>query len=237
MSNLPSDAIKVLDHGYVRLTNSMGSDVDITNSARTSYDKSITEMTDKDHRLLKYLITNGHWSPFRSAVAAFEVYAPLFVARQWWKHAVASSHVDEQLQWNESSRRYVTEEPVFYIPAEWRKQATDKKQGSAGIVSTKQQLNIHRQYEELLTASIQTYNDMLGAGVAIEQARMVLPQSIYVRWRWTASLQALINWYELRSGGDAQQEHSDYTVAVWQLVTEKWPGVVQAYTTSKAELI
>ena len=229
--------IKVLDHGYVRLVDSMGTDVSIVNAARTSFEKSVTEMSDKDVKLLKYLIVNGHWSPFRHSTAAFEISAPLFVARQWWKHAVASAHIEDQLGWNESSKRYVTSEPIFYVPGEWRKQATDKKQGSAGVVSTKQQLNIHKQYEELVTASLQTYNDMIGAGVAIEQARMVLPQSIYVTWHWVASLQAIINWYELRSGGDAQQEHQEYTTAIWQLITQKWPGVATAYTNSKSELI
>ena len=214
----------------------MGTDETIVNAARVSMDKSITEMSDKDNRLLKFLITNGHWSPFRSAVAAFEVYAPLFVARQWWKHAVASSHIDEQLQFNESSRRYVTEEPTFYHP-QWRLQATDKKQGSAGIAPTSTQFYSTAIYTDLLQAAIQTYDNLLARNVAIEQARMVLPQSIYVRWRWTASLQAIINWYELRSGGGAQFEHTEYTTAVWELINQTWPGVVTAYTNSKAELI
>ena len=94
--------INVLDHGYVRLVNSMGTELDIANSARVSYDKEITNLEDKDKKLIKYLIKHYHDSTLRHNVMTFEIYAPLMVARQWWKHHVGSTHVEEQNGWNES---------------------------------------------------------------------------------------------------------------------------------------
>ena len=108
--------IDVLDKGYVRLVDQLGNDLSIVNAARVSYDKESNEFQDKDVSLIKFLLREGHTSPFRHAALTFEAYAPLMVARQWWKYAVASTHVDDQNGWNESSRRYITEDEEFYIP-------------------------------------------------------------------------------------------------------------------------
>jgi len=122
----------VLDEGYVRLVDTLGDDLAVVNAARVSYDKEKSEFEERDAKLLKFLLREQHTSPFRHAAATFEVYAPLFVARQWWKYAVASTHVDEQNGWNESSRRYITEDEKFYIPLphEWRSKPENSKQGS-----------------------------------------------------------------------------------------------------------
>jgi len=118
--------IQVLDKGYVRLVNSMGSDLTVVNAARVSYSKESFELNEKDIRLIKFLAREGHTSPFRHAILQFEIYAPLMVARQWWKYVVGSAHYegtgDSLEAWNESSRRYITEEPQFYIPSpgEWQ---------------------------------------------------------------------------------------------------------------------
>ncbi|WP_306472719.1 FAD-dependent thymidylate synthase [Bacillus toyonensis] len=127
--------INVLDKGYVRLVDTMGCDLSVVNSARVSYDKESTELTDKDIRLIKFLAREGHTSPFRHATVQFEIYAPLMVARQHWKYIVGSDHTMDA--WNESSRRYVTEEPTFYIPKEneWRKAPENSKQGSGNLIS------------------------------------------------------------------------------------------------------
>ena len=106
----------VLDKGYVRLVDVMGSDLSVVNSARVSYDKQVDELGDKDTGLIRFLAREGHTSPFRHASLQFEVYAPLMVARQWWKYIIGSSHQDNMAAWNESSRRYITEEPEFYDP-------------------------------------------------------------------------------------------------------------------------
>ena len=104
------------DKGYVRLVDVLGNDLSIVNAARVSYDKESNEFENKDEKLINFLIREGHTSPLRHAALTFEIYAPLMVARQWWKYAVASSQIDDQNGWNESSRRYITEKEEFYIP-------------------------------------------------------------------------------------------------------------------------
>lgn len=219
---------QVGEHGYVRLVDRMGDELSIVNAARVSFDKESNELTDSDARLLKFLMRNEHWSPFRSVVFTFEVYAPLFVARQWWKHVVASSHVDEQVQWNESSRRYVTEQPVFYRP-KWREQSQDKKQGSHEGLAEDKQYWADWHYESLLERNLALYNQMVAEGIAVEQARMVLPQSVYVRWRWTVSLQALLNFVQLRDHSDAQAEIQLYARVFKQYLIKEFPNVMEAY--------
>ncbi len=95
----------------------LGNDLTAVNAARVSYNKESSEMTDKDQKLIDYLVDHGHTSPFRHAIVQLEVYAPLMVARQWWKHVIGSSHQegsqDPFTAWNESSRRYITEEIQF----------------------------------------------------------------------------------------------------------------------------
>ena len=105
--------IEVLDKGYIRLVDALGHDLSIVNAARVSYDKESLEFEPRDEKLIKFLIREGHTSPLRHAALTFEVYAPLMVARQWWKYAVASTHIDDQNGWNESSRRYITEQEEF----------------------------------------------------------------------------------------------------------------------------
>src|SRR6185312_8614487 len=128
--------IDVLDKGYVILHDVMGSDLTVANAARVSYDKKSDELTEGDRRLIAFLAREGHTSPFRHATLQFEVYSPLMVARQHWKYVAGSSIAeatgDNMDAWNESSRRYVTEEPTFYIPNrdEWRLAPANSKQGS-----------------------------------------------------------------------------------------------------------
>jgi len=126
----------ILDKGYVRLINVMGSDIDVVNAARVSFDKSVSELSDKDSKLIDYLVREKHDAVLRHCVITLEVYAPLMVARQWYKHAVASTYLEEQNGWNESSRRYITENEEFYIPLpnQWRGAPENKKQGSAETV-------------------------------------------------------------------------------------------------------
>ena len=216
----------VLDHGYVRTVHIMGTDLDVVNAARVSFDKEVSELSDKDEKLIEYLVKHKHDSCLRHCVMTFEVYAPLMVARQWYKHAVSSSHVDDQLGWNESSRRYVTENEQFYIPSadEWRSAPQDKKQGSdtelpsdAGIIYT-------RQMQRIVESSLILYRMALSDGVAPEQARLLLPAyAMYVRWRWTASLNALLHFVSLRMDNHAQYEIQAYAQAIFDEVSSAYP--------------
>lgn len=374
----------VLDKGYIALVDVMGSDLSVVNAARCSYNKESNDLDEKDEKLIAYLVKNHHDSPLRHASMTFEVYAPLMIARQWWKHVVSSTHVDDQLGHNESclpgwqkirinnhgkveyrtvdelmdgynrkwfgrrtrhqlysvettttdlgfardvtkqrpvknrlkeiwytgdkavytfttaygdtfsctanhrvmtpqgytyasdlrvgdrvmqvigqhgyvksrkltdieyagehpvydiemegspnfvtenvvvhnSRRYVTEEPEFYVP-EFRGKPANHKQGSEDVLqdwvkeSVKTGLVSHYERSEKL------YEEAMDMGVAPEQARLFLPAyGLYVRWRWTASLQAVLNFMTLRLGEGAQHEITQYAVPINEILEEHFP--------------
>lgn len=219
-----TNKINVLDKGYVRLVDVMGSDLTVVNAARVSYDKESTELNEKDRRLIRFLAREGHTSPFRHATAQFEVYAPLMVARQWWKYVVGSDHVMDA--WNEVSRRYITEEPVFYVPAadEWRSAPEHSKQGSGEPVEWIIGHDLTGDLEEMIEEGLKLYEKAMGRGVAPEQARLFLPAyGMYVRWRWTASLQSVCHFLSQRLADDAQREIAEYARAVYALVKPHFP--------------
>ena len=185
----------------VQYINHMGDDLSVVNSARVSFGKKSDYMPrvhmgeskvlqHKDEKLIKYLAEHNHKSPFNHAFATFHVKAPIFVARQLQKH--------EYMPWNEISRRYVDSEPEFYEPDVWRGRSADKKQGSEGVVDIKTRPT--NQY------ALETYRNLLSDGVAPEQARMVLPQSMYTEWYWSGSLYAFAKMCSLRLKEDTQLE-------------------------------
>jgi thymidylate synthase (FAD) len=225
------DPISVLDEGYVRLVDVLGDDVSIVNAARVSYDKETTTFEERDAKLLKFLLREKHTSPFRHAALTFEVYAPLFVARQWWKYAVSSTHVDEQNGWNESSRRYITEDEKFYVPLphEWRSKPENSKQGSGEPVDEE----LGEKYFNLLLEQIvdgtRAYHDAMDDGIAPEIARLFLPAyGMYVRWRWTVSLQGVLTFLDQRLEHDAQWEIQKYAEAVLSLTKEAFPETINS---------
>lgn len=221
--------IDVLDKGYVRLVDTMGNDLSIVNAARVSYDKESGEMSERDQRLLSFLLDNDHMSPLRHAVLTFEAYAPLMVARQWWKYAVGSTHVDHQNGWNESSRRYVTEDEEFYEDFEWRSAPTNSKQGSGDPVPDEAQQKWNSILKYMNETAVSMYERALKAGIAPEQARLFLPANgLYVRWRWTASLAAVLHFLQQRLAHDAQQEIQAYARAVLELTRIAFPAVCEA---------
>ena len=179
----------------------MGTDLTVANAARVSFGKT-SEMEEntwgppslktKDAKLISYLAKHKHMSPFGHCFASFHIKAPIFVARQLVKHKF--------LRWNEISRRYVDDEPEFYEPKFWRGRSLDKKQGSEGHVTIMldQEIQWHRQ--------MTTYKTLLAEGVAPEQARMVLPQSMMTEWYWSGSLDAFADMCNLRCKPDTQAE-------------------------------
>lgn len=224
--------IKVLDHGYVRLTDTLGTDLSIVNAARVSFDKESSEFSERDAKLLTFLVKEGHTSPFRHAALTFEVYAPLFVARQWWKYAVASTHIDDQNGWNESSRRYITENEVFYEPApnQWRSAPENSKQGSGAVLEESIGEEWSERLEYMNSTALAMYDRALDAGIAPEQARLFLPAyGMYVRWRWTVSLEGVLHFLDQRLGHDAQVEIQEYARAVGRLVAGAFPACYDAW--------
>ena len=221
--------IDVLDKGYVILHDVMGTDLTVANAARVSYEKKSEELTEKDISLIKFLAKNGHLSPYRHAMLQFEVYAPLMVARQHWKYVVGSSMLeatgDNMTAWNESSRRYVTEEPTFYIPkqGEWRSAPENSKQGSGLPIATDdgQWTAILMNYAE---EGLELYNQAISEGICAEQARLFLPAyGMYVRYYWTASLQSVCHFLNQRLAHDSQVEIQAYAKAVLELVKPMFP--------------
>lgn len=220
------EPIKVLDDGYVRLVDTLGDDLSIVNAARVSYDKESNDFSERDAKLINFLLREKHTSPFRHAALTFEVYAPLFVARQWWKYAVASSHIDDQNGWNESSRRYVTEDEKFYIPLphEWRSKPENSKQGSGEPVGIEIGQKYFEQLCEMVVEGSQLYHEALDDGIAPEIARLFLPAyGMYVRWRWTVSLQGVLTFLDQRLEHDAQWEIQQYAFAVKDLSHQAFP--------------
>ncbi|MFS8573511.1 MAG: FAD-dependent thymidylate synthase [Clostridia bacterium] len=217
----------VLDKGYVRLVDVMGSDLSVVNAARVSFARESSEFDERDERLIKFLAREGHTSPFRHAMATFEVKAPLMVARQWWKYVVGSDHTMDG--WNEVSRRYVDEKPEFYIPDVWRAAPDNKKQGSGGPVSMELTEAFNRKLEEVIELGMRYYREALDAGIAPEQARLLLPAyGMYTVWRWSASLQSICHFLNQRLAPDAQWEIREYAKAVEKLIRPRFPVSVAA---------
>ena len=200
----------------------MGSDLSVVNAARVSFGKkgewefecdcvtdsscmeigcdcgdphTARQLSKRDTKLIKYLAKHGHYSPFGHAFASFHVKAPIFVARQLVKHKF--------LRWNEISRRYVDDDPEFYVPDEWRGRSADKKQGSEGVVDLGQ---LAEEVEVETGSAAEMYYMLIESGVAPEQARMVLPQSTMTEWYWSGSLDAFASMCVLRLKGDTQYE-------------------------------
>lgn len=224
--------IPVLDKGYVRTISVLGSDIDVVNAARVSFDKEVEELEEKDLSLISFLVKNKHDSCLRHCAISFEIYAPLMVSRQWYKHAVSSTHLDDQLGWNESSRRYITENEEFYVPMpdQWRGTPPNKKQGSSEPLPADIGAKYTQQLRHNIIESHRLYQDALNDGIAPEQARLLLPAyAMYVRWRWTASLNALLHFISLRIDPHAQWEIQQYAHIINQEVTKYFPQTAKAW--------
>jgi thymidylate synthase (FAD) len=220
-----------LDKGYVRLVDTLGTDLSVVNAARVSYDKEVNEFSQRDSKLLEFLVRENHTSPFRHAALTFEVYAPLFVARQWWKYAVGSTHIDDQNGWNESSRRYITEDEEFYVPSasSWRSKPENSKQGSGEPIHFSLGYHYTNKLNELIDKSVELYHEAMNDNVAPEIARLFLPAyGMYVRWRWTVSLQGVMTFLDQRLEHDAQKEIQDYALAVKDLAHGAFPETFKA---------
>lgn len=225
------EKIEVLDKGYVRLVDTLGNDLSVVNAARVSYDKEVAEFSERDEKLLDFLVREGHLSPFRHAALTFEVYAPLFVARQWWKYAVSSSHVDDQNGWNESSRRYITEDEQFYVPgaSEWRSKPENSKQGSGAPIVEELGQGYTEKLRRYIEMGTDLYHQAMDDDIAPEIARLFLPAyGMYVRWRWTTSLQGVITFLGQRIPDDAQREIQEYAMAVKDLTVAAFPATFKA---------
>lgn len=221
------DKITVLDHGYVRLVDHMGSDISIVRAARVSYDAAWRTGEDQgsDERLIRYLWKNQHTTPFESVEFQFEVYAPIFVFRQWHRHRTWS--------FNELSGRYRELPEVFYVPdpAVIGEQATTNKQGrqagEPGLVEQRAfEVPVYRRACE---AAFEEYRRLLAAGWPRELARSILPVSTYSHMFAKTSLRNLLGFLDLRCHSHAQHEIRVYAEAMRELVRPIVPVAMAAW--------
>lgn len=205
----------------VELVDHMGSDLAVVNAARVSFDKASEWASDgrtlreRDRKLIAYLARHNHWTPFAHTAVSLRVKAPIFVARQAFKHKVG-------LVENEVSRRYVDSAPEIYEPGLWRERAPDKKQGSrpTSINSAKW---VEAEYRRAMGEALMTYRGMISQGLAPELARIVLPQSTMTEWIWTGSVAAFARVCRQRFGADAQAESRELAHRISAVIEPLFP--------------
>ena len=224
--------IKVLDKGYIEVVDKLGDDLTPVNAARVSFGQRSDTFTEKDRKLSKFLIKHKHFSPFRHQHIMLIIKAPEFVMRQAYKHVVGiettSSSVTKDHAWNEISGRYIEVED-FYFPEVWRKQSQDNKQASEGELDDLQQKRMNLAYKTYMNHVETTYDIMIAAGVAKEQARIVLPLSQYTKVWWTASFQSVMNFIELRDEKTAQVEIQEYARVLKGIMLEVFPETTKIW--------
>ena len=196
----------------VALTRASGSDVDVANAARVSYGKITAEITDRDKKLIRFLVKHNHTSPFEHNQLSFRIKAPLFVARQWMRHRMHS--------YNEISYRYVKAPVEFYIPSTWRFQDTQNKQASVGAFENE---NLLKHYKTSIEQSYKTYEYLLEQGVCREMARATLPLCTYTEFIFTSNLHALMHFLKLRLSAGAQKEIRNYAASLLALALPYFP--------------
>jgi thymidylate synthase (FAD) len=205
----------VTTESTVEFIDKLGTDLTVVNAARVSFDKHSEDFGSGDDKLLRYLADHDHWSPFAHAQLQVRITAPIFVARQLVKHQIG-------LVWNEVSRRYVTDDPTFYLPKVWRGKPTQgAKQGSDGEVQISR--SMMSKINGLMTLSTEVYNNLMDEGVCAEQARMFLLLSLMTSWYWTGSLYAIARVCRLRLDPHAQGEAREVGLQLAMIAEQHFP--------------
>jgi len=214
--------IDLLDYGFVRLVDSMGSDLSVVRAARVSYNEEWKAGEDEgsDTRLIKYLKKNKHHTPFESVMFTFEVKAPIFVFRQWHRHRTWA--------YNELSARYRELPEEVYLP-DFRAQSKSNKQGSEGMIDADIADELKNDFIDHNIESFKLYRKALQAGVAKEIARSILPVSTYSHMFGTVSLLNLMRFLSLRDHSHAQYEIRVYAEAVRDLAKTVAPVSIAAW--------
>ena len=206
----------------VELLETFGNDLTVVNAARVSLGKHVTEFTEKDAKLIKYLADHEHTSPFFHPQIRFRLKMPIWMAREWFRHTIGFSR-------NEVSRRYVDTPPTFFVPEELRTRAASKKQGSNDDVHPNND-DLRSLMRGMMASSVDIYDALLAKGVCPEQARMVLPQSMMTEFIETGSLAAYARLCHLRTGPDAQEEIREVAFRVSHLLAGAFPASWAALT-------
>ncbi|MER3429272.1 MAG: thymidylate synthase (FAD) [Pyrinomonas sp.] len=216
-----ADLIRVLDRGFVRLVDFMGGDMAVVRAARVSFGQE-SKGEERDRRLIDYLMRHDHGTPFEMAVFKFHVKAPIFVARQWFRHRIGS--------YNEISYRYVEVTDEFYLPDRLRAQDTRNKQAStAGDFTEEEHARGRAAIEAAYQAAYARYQELLGMGVARELARIVLPVGMYTQFYVAYNARSLMNFIRLRTGSGAQPEIRLYAEATAEFFRRLMPWTYEAF--------
>jgi thymidylate synthase (FAD) len=216
-------SIPVLDHGFVRLDEAMADDLSVVNGARVSFARHKTEMDDSDAGLIRFLMRERHGTPFEHNAFRFHIRAPIFVAREWFRHRVGS--------FNEFSMRYAKATDDFYVPEPEDVRTQVGKPGAysfepvADDVAETTRDELRRVYE----TAFATYEQLVELGVARELARAVLPVGAYTEFYWTVNARALMNFLSLRNAETAQREIRRYAEACERFFAERMPVTYEAF--------
>ena len=217
----------VLDHGFVRLVDYLGSDQRIVQSARVSYGAG-TKTYRQDKGLINYLMRNDHTSPFEQVVFTFHLKMPIFVARQWVRHRTG--------RMNEISGRYSVMKDECYVPEPGHiaLQSEDNKQGRKNEPVGKEDAEkVQKALEKAYSASFEAYNELLGMGIAREISRVSLPLALYTEFYWQMDLHNLFHFLQLRLDGHAQYEIRAYAEVILEIVRKVCPMACEAFENYK----
>ncbi len=212
-------AYNVLDRGFVRLVEFMGGDRAVVQAARVSLGQGL-KTPERDRRLINYLMKHEHGTPFEHAVFKFHVKAPIFVAREWFRHRIAS--------YNEISQRYTEVKSEFYVPAKLRRPVKGNKQASE-VADFPNEEELMGKIRETYTLVYRTYRELLESGVARELARIVLPLGTYTQFYWTVNARSLMNFLRLREAPEAQSEIREYAKVILRIFRERMPWTAEAW--------
>jgi thymidylate synthase (FAD) len=223
---ITENTISVLDHGFVRLDDSMASDLSVVNGARVSFARHKTEMDESDEGLIRFLMRDRHGTPFEHNAFRFHVRAPLFVAREWFRHRVGS--------FNEFSMRYAKATDDFYVPAPEDVRSQVGKPGAYSFEPVDPELaeRTREELQALYDAAYTTYTRLVEEGVARELARLAMPMGAYTEFYWTVNARSLMNFISLRAAETAQREIRRYADACERFFAEKMPVTYGAFLDS-----
>lgn len=239
-----TDGLDVVEYEPVAFVDHMGSDLDVCNAARVSFDKEtewdvdekvidrfvngynhheedVWVLKEKDRKLLNYLARHDHWSPFAHCFLKFRFQAPIFLARQFVKHQIGFT-------WNEVSRRYVDNPPFYFVPDSWRRRPENMKQGSTfddAVPIDGKYLDMYKCQAREWRADYRSLNH---EGVCPEQARISQPLAMMTEWIWSGSLMAWARFVKLRIDKNAQAECWPYASAVHDAMKHYFPHSTKA---------
>jgi thymidylate synthase (FAD) len=220
---IADDAVRVLDHGFVRLDDSMATDLSVVNAARVSFARRKEVMDESDEGLIRFLMRDRHGTPFEHNAFRFHIRSPIFVAREWMRHRVGS--------FNEFSMRYARATDDFYVPEVGDVRSQVGKPGAYTFEPVDSALaeETRDAMREVYEQAFATYERLVEQGVAREVARSVLPVGAYTEFYWTVNARALMNFVSLRAAETAQREIRRYAEAVEGFLAEKMPVTYAAF--------